>query len=494
MTKEQIKRANGAVFPIIVFIMAYLLLTLGAYVLTSKDGANWKTYLQVAVAAITLVIEIATYLTKRGEQIGSVIILSTAAAAIFIITIVNSTAGTYAYAFPILFAAMAFLSEKLIAAGVAIIFCANLIKAVINYGSSDSDGQTAVVLSLLVVILVSFAAIRVVKLLIQFNAENTQVITDAAGKQEESNKKMAIVAENVMIHFDSASKMLERLHSSIETSNNAMKDIADSTDSTAQAIQKQADMCIEIQDHTDAVETSIQEMIEVSKVTSTTVAEGAAVVNELNQQAQNVSQASSATVEVISRLNERVEEVQGFVGSILNISSQTNLLALNASIEAARAGESGRGFAVVAGEINNLATDTGNEIGKVQALTDRVLESVAALSDASNEILAFIDTVVMEDYDRLEGLAEDYKDDSTYYADVSANLGAEAEELTASVQNIGEVMNTITQAQKELDQAVQAVNENLQTITGTSEQVSVETEQVLASIEAMQGTMKGFRV
>ena len=145
-------------------------------------------------------------------------------------------------------------------------------------------------------------------------------------------------------------------------------------------------------------------------------------------------------------------------------------------------------------EINNLATGTGNEIGKVQALTDRVLESVAALSDASNEILAFIDTVVMEDYDRLEGLAEDYKDDSTYYADVSANLGAEAEELTASVQNIGEVMNTITQAQKELDQAVQAVNENLQTITGTSEQVSVETEQVLASIEAMQGTMKGFRV
>lgn len=238
MTKEQIKRANGTVFPIIVFIMAYLLLTLGAYVLTSKDGANWKTYLQVAVAAITLVIEIATYLTKRGEQIGSVIILSTAAAAIFIITIVNSTAGTYAYAFPILFAAMAFLSEKLIVAGVAIIFCANLIKAVVSYGSSDGTGQTAVVLSLLVVILVSFAAIRVVKLLIRFNAENMQVITDAAGKQEESNKKMAIVAENVMMHFDSASKMLERLHSSIETSNNAMKDIADSTDSTAQAIQK----------------------------------------------------------------------------------------------------------------------------------------------------------------------------------------------------------------------------------------------------------------
>lgn len=116
-----------------------------------------------------------------------------------------------------------------------------------------------------------------------------------------------------MKHFDSAMDMLNHLDNSIDVSHSSMKDIAESTESTADAIQQQAIMCTDIQEHTDAAESGIHEMIESSRRTDATVREGAEVVRELKEQAQSV-------------------EVQNFVGSIISISNQTNLLALNASI------------------------------------------------------------------------------------------------------------------------------------------------------------------
>ncbi len=128
---------------------------------------------------------------------------------------------------------------------------------------------------------------------------------------------------------------------SIEVSHSSIQEIADSTESTAEAIQKQAVMCSNIQGNTDAAEAGIHQMIEAAHETDATVKSGAQVVLELKEQAQNVEEASNITVQVIQSLtSKKVEDVQSFVGSIIEISNQTNLLALNASIEAARAGGS----------------------------------------------------------------------------------------------------------------------------------------------------------
>lgn len=306
----------------------------------------------------------------------------------------------------------------------------------------------------------------------QTKDESTKIQT----QMHQANSGVASMNGNIM----EISAVMEETSASVETQTSSIQNINDTCENVAQAVEVLAEQAQEMAQRSGQIVKRVDEIVPVLL--------------------KNKDHAVTITKENREKLVQAIEGVQviheiaDVTKAIEDIAAQTNLLALNASIEAARAGESGRGFAVVAGEINNLASDTGSEIGKVRELTNRVLESVSALSDTSNEILAFIDTVVMEDYDKLEGLAEDYKDDSTYYADVSANLGAEAEELSASVQDIDAILDTITQAQQELDQAIQSVNENLQIITGTSEQVSGETEQVLASIEAMQGTMNGFRV
>ncbi|MBD5536296.1 MAG: hypothetical protein HDQ99_11680 [Lachnospiraceae bacterium] len=210
--------------------------------------------------------------------------------------------------------------------------------------------------------------------------------------------------------------------------------------------------------------------------------------------------AIKVTVDSREKLRTAIEETK-VISQIVEVSqaigeiaTQTNLLSLNASIEAARAGEAGRGFAVVAEEIKKLSETTGSEIDKVNALTEKVLKSVGALSEASNHIITFLDEIVLKDYDKLETLADNYKEDAAYYAQVSSMLSVNTKELRSSIANINEILGTINLSQKELDLAVQSVNGNLQEITYASETVSEETQNVMNSVSSLQTTIQQFQV
>ena len=210
--------------------------------------------------------------------------------------------------------------------------------------------------------------------------------------------------------------------------------------------------------------------------------------------------AIAITLDSKQSLESAIEETK-VIGKIVEVSQaisaiagQTNLLALNASIEAARAGEAGRGFAVVADEIKQLSNTTSSEIDKVNELVDKVMKSVNKLSDASHKIVSFLDEIVLKDYDKLEILADSYKADASYYVEVSNVLGNHTENLSTSIANINQIIDTINASQKELDGAVQSVNENLQLITNASENVSTETKDVMKSITSLQATVAQFNL
>lgn len=221
------------------------------------------------------------------------------------------------------------------------------------------------------------------------------------------------------------------------------------------------------------------------------------MVPELLEDKKN---AIDITLDSKQRLESAIEETK-VIGKIVEVSQaisaiaeQTNLLALNASIEAARAGEAGKGFAVVADEIKQLSNTTGSEIDKVNELVSRVMESVNKLSEASNKVISFLDEIVLKDYDKLERLADSYKEDAAYYVEVSNVLGTHTENLSTSIANINHIIDTINASQKELDEAIQSVNENLQLITNASEDVSGETKDIMGSITALQSTVEQFNL
>lgn len=303
--------------------------------------------------------------------------------------------------------------------------------------------------------------------------QESSVIQDRMGS---TSDKVAAISSNIM----EISAAMEETGASVDTQTDNIHNIDVTCNDVEEAVDKLA---------SDAQEMATRAGDVVARVEQ--------IVPELIEGKQN---AVSVVEDSHKRLTGAIEksrviyQIVDVSKAIQDIAAQTNLLALNASIEAARAGEAGKGFAVVAEEIKNLSDVTSQEIHKVDVLTGEVLNSVKMLEDECQAVLEFLNSTVLKDYDKFGTLADNYEKDAAFYADVSSDLGAGAEELSASVQNISSILGAISVSQDELNTAIQSVNDNLQQITYVSENVSEETGMVLQSIGSLQGTMETFQV
>ena len=153
-------------------------------------------------------------------------------------------------------------------------------------------------------------------------------------------------------------------------------------------------------------------------------ADGASQANTTVRGARTNAESASVVVKeaiaAMDRISESSSKISKIISVIDDIAFQTNLLALNAGVEAARAGEAGRGFAVVASEvralaqrsseaareINQLISESGQEVGRGVALVDQTGEALRSIVANVSEIASHMSEIATSAEEQSSGISE----------------------------------------------------------------------------------------
>ncbi len=254
-----------------------------------------------------------------------------------------------------------------------------------------------------------------------------------------------------------------RLASSMNDVRHGMIGQQSETDQAATAINEMSATVYHIAQHAGATR-------DLSQTADTLAGSGQAVVSRVQQSIAGLSNGVQQTAEMIQKLAEDSQKINGVVNVIHSIAEQTNLLALNAAIEAARAGEMGRGFAVVADEVRNLAK-------RVQASTDEITGMVSALQAGTRD-------------------AVDFMQESSFKADdcvqQAQEAGAALVEITSAVAQMRESNTQIAVAAEQQSQVAEEMNRavvSIRDVTENTVQQTVDSATTSSELATLAGEL-----
>ncbi|MBZ9691567.1 methyl-accepting chemotaxis protein [Clostridium sp. M14] len=289
--------------------------------------------------------------------------------------------------------------------------------------------------------------------------------------------------------------------SDIKTLSTLIDDVYATTEQLASGIEETSASTEEI----NAVVTEINSNIEAIAIKAKDEAEDSLLIKERANKLKMIAISSKEIAEKINiqtqqkvldaiEKSKEVEKINVLSESILQITSQTNLLALNAAIEAARAGEAGKGFSVVAEEIRKLAEDSKSTASEIKNINDVIINAVENLANTSKEILEFINTNVINDYEMIVKTGEQYSEDAIKINNITTDFSNISNKITISMNDVVKSIDDISASSTELASGTNNITENMHIISNNSDNVVKTVKDVTTNTNRLIDTVSNFKI
>lgn len=302
--------------------------------------------------------------------------------------------------------------------------------------------------------------------------------------------EIANVKNNILISSENLAELSERINEVSITAQDmsaVTQETAASTEemnATSEEIESAVrDIAVKAQNGAEAAEKISKRAQELKE--NATISQNAAnkIRNDIDSEMKRALEQSKA-----------VKNIDVLTESILQITEQTNLLSLNASIEAARAGEAGKGFAVVANEIRKLAEDSKNTVNKIHGVTMEVIKSVEDLAASSEKVLVFIGTQVINDYQTMVSIGEQYYNDAASFNELVTDFSRTCDELLVSIRNMVRAINEITESNSDGAEGTQNISQKAIDVSERAARVLELMNATKQSSESLAESVSRFKI